>query len=95
MQPTEVLLRVTGVLEALGITYCVGGSFASSAYGEPRATRDADILVDLPPSRATALVAQLEADFFVQLDAIHEAIALAPTLRDDPLHRAAFNLVHL
>lgn len=41
MQPIEVLLQVTDVLEALGITYCVGGARASSAYGEPRANRDA------------------------------------------------------
>ena len=94
MQPIEVLLRVTDALEALGIIYCIGGSFASSAYGEPRATRDADILVDLSANRATALVAQLEADFFIQLEAVYEAIAFAPTLRDDPLHRATFNLVH-
>jgi hypothetical protein len=44
MQPIEVLLLVTDALEACGVTYCVGGSFASSAYGEPRATRDVDIL---------------------------------------------------
>jgi len=94
MQPAEVLGLVTGTLEALGILYCVGGSFASSAYGEPRATRDADILVALPAHQVAALAARLEVDFFVQLDAIDEAIALAPTLRDDPLHRASFNLVH-
>lgn len=94
MQPTEVLLRMTDVLEALGVLYCVGGSFASSAYGEPRATRDADILVALTTRHAAALVARLEPDFFVQLDALQDAIALAPTLRDDPLHRATVNLIH-
>ena len=44
MQPAEVLALVTDALETLGVVYCVGGSFASSAYGEPRATRDAGIL---------------------------------------------------
>ena len=94
MQPTEVLWLVTEALETLGVTYCVGGSFASSAYGEPRATRDADILVALPANRASALVSQLETEFFVQLAEIQAAIALAPTLRDDRLHRATANLIH-
>ena len=84
MQPTEVLLLVTDALEALGITYCVGGSFASSAYGEPRATRDVDILVALPANKATRFVAYIEPHFFVQLADIRDAIALAPTLRGTP-----------
>ncbi|MDZ4721545.1 MAG: hypothetical protein SH847_24030, partial [Roseiflexaceae bacterium] len=81
-------------LESLGIAYCVGGSFASSTYGEPRATRDVDILVALPVNKAARFVALIEPDFFVQLTDIHEAIALAPSLRDDPLRRATCNLVH-
>lgn len=94
MLPTEALLLVTETLDALGVTYCIGGSFASSAYGEPRATRDADLLVDLPASCVPAVVTRLDPDFFVQRDAIHEAIALAPSLHDDLLRRASFNLVH-
>jgi hypothetical protein len=94
MQPTETLLLVTDAFESLGITYCVGGSFASSTYGEPRATRDVDMLVALSASQATRFVRQIEQDFFVQLADIHAAIALAPTLRDDPLHRATCNLIH-
>lgn len=94
MQPAEALWLVADAFEALNIMYCVGGSFASSAYGEPRATRDADILVALPAHHVPALVAQLEAAFFVQPDALYDAITLAPTLRDDPLHRATVNLVH-
>ena len=57
MQPTDVLLLVTEALESLGIAYCVGGSFASSTYGEPRATRDVDILVALPVNKAARFVA--------------------------------------
>ncbi len=94
MQPTEVLLLVTETLEALGIPYCVGGSFASSAYGEPRTTRDADILVSLPATKVALFGARIEADFFVQIADMYDAVARAPALRDDPLHRATFNLVH-
>ncbi len=94
MQPTEVLLLVTDTLESLGITYCVGGSFASSTYGEPRATRDADILAALPAAKAGIFAARLEPAFFLQLSDLRDAIALAPSLRDDPFRRASFNLVH-
>jgi hypothetical protein len=94
MQPTDVLLLVTEALESLGIVYCVGGSFASSAYGEPRATRDVDVLAALPTRHVAAFASRLEADFFLQRADISEAVALAPSLRDDPLRRASFNLVH-
>ncbi len=94
MQPTEVLLLVTDALESLGVTYCVGGSFASSTYGEPRATRDVDILAALPSTKASLFAAQLEPEFFIQLNDLRDAIALAPSLQDDPTHRASCNLVH-
>lgn len=94
MQPTDVLLLVTEALEALGSSYCVGGSFASSTYGEPRATRDIDILVVLPLTKAQSFAAQVEPHFFAQLSEIRDAIARAPSLRDDPAHRATCNLVH-
>jgi hypothetical protein len=94
MQPAEVLLLVTDTLEALGVTYCVGGSFASSTYGEPRATRDVDILAALPAAKAGLFAARLEPEFFIQLSDLRDAIALASSLRGDPLHRASCNLVH-
>jgi hypothetical protein len=31
------------MLESLGLQYAIGGSFASSAYGEARTTMDIDI----------------------------------------------------
>jgi hypothetical protein len=88
------LLLVTDALEALGVTYCVGGSFASSTYGEPRATRDVDILAALPAAKAGLVAARLEPEFFIQLSDLRDAIALAPSLQDDPMHRASCNLVH-
>lgn len=94
MLPTEVLLAVTDVLEHLSIPYCVGGSFASSTYGEPRATRDADILIALPGKSVESFASHIESDFFVQITELRDAVARAPSLRNDPLHRATCNLVH-
>ena len=42
---TELLaavLRVVEAFDALGLDYLVGGSIASSVFGEPRQTVDAD-----------------------------------------------------
>lgn len=94
MLPTDVLLAVTDILEHLSIPYCVGGSFASSTYGEPRATRDADILIALPNNKVESFVTHIESDFFVQLTELRDAVEHASSLRHDALHRATCNLVH-
>lgn len=46
-EPLEVALLVTQSLDKLGVSYLIGGSVASTLYGEPRATMDADIIADL------------------------------------------------
>jgi len=46
-EPLQVALRVIKTLEELGVPYLIGGSLASTLYGEPRATMDADIIADL------------------------------------------------
>jgi hypothetical protein len=45
--PTTVAVRVARALENAGVEYAVGGSVASSAYGEPRATLDLDVAIRL------------------------------------------------
>ncbi len=47
MTLSEFLGLVTDRLDHLGIGYMVGGSTASSLYGEPRTTRDIDIVVEV------------------------------------------------
>jgi hypothetical protein len=44
----EIALRVGRAIETVGGTYFVGGSLASSLQGEPRATNDIDIVLELP-----------------------------------------------
>jgi hypothetical protein len=43
----DIALRVTEALERTGVGYFLGGSLASSFQGEPRATNDIDLVVDL------------------------------------------------
>lgn len=83
--PLDALLETVHILEDLGLLYAVGGSVASSVFGEPRATADADILVDLTPSQLPALVAKLEPLFYVSEEAARDAVR----------RRSSFNAIHL
>jgi len=56
--PEELLAHLTGTLEKLEIPYAIGDSLAAIAYGEPRLTRDIDVVValkvdDIPGLRAS------------------------------------------
>lgn len=81
----EATLAVVQVLEDLEIRYLVGGSLASSAYGEVRTTEDADIVVDLSARQATALIQRLLPAFYAD-----EERALAAVAR-----HASFNVIHM
>lgn len=45
---TEFLKLVLDALAAAGVEYLIGGAIAEWAWGEPRATQDLDIVIDLP-----------------------------------------------
>ena len=47
MEQSELLARLVETLEDLGIPYMIGGSYASSAWGEARFTQDIDVVVAL------------------------------------------------
>lgn len=62
------------MLERIGVPYFVGGSLASSLQGEPRATNDIDLVVDLAPSAVGALREALGPDFEVDEEALADAV---------------------
>jgi hypothetical protein len=77
MNETEVVRALTGLVEALeelGIPYHIGGSVASSVYGLKRATEDADIVADIQYEHVRPLVRRLEAEYYIDADAIRGAI---------------------
>lgn len=84
-EPLAVLLKVTSVLESLGVPYAVSGSIASALYGVARTTQDVDIVADLRPAHIRPLVEALSPEFYIDEPAIAEAIA----------HKGSFNLIHL
>jgi hypothetical protein len=85
---TELLAavaRIVAAFQALGVDYLVGGSVASSVFGEPRQTVDADLLARLNGRHAEPLVARLSGEFYADLPAIVTAIQ----------DQGSFNLIHL
>jgi hypothetical protein len=70
----DVALAVARAVEAVGGAYFVGGSIASSLQGEPRATNDVDVVVELPLGRIGAFVAALGGDFEVDVEMLREAL---------------------
>jgi hypothetical protein len=84
-EPIAVTLLVIQSLEALGVTYLIGGSLASAVHGVVRATLDADLVADLRPEHAEPLAQALGDAFYVDVGAIHDAIR----------RRSSFNLIHL
>jgi hypothetical protein len=84
-EPIQVLLAVVDRLDRLAVPYAVGGSLSSSVFGEPRASADVDLLVSLSSSQAKPLAAMFIDDFYVDEDAVAEAIR----------RRGSFNIIHL
>ncbi|HMQ02371.1 MAG TPA: hypothetical protein PKD26_00445 [Pyrinomonadaceae bacterium] len=67
----------------LGIEYMVTGSFAMSAYGEIRLTRDIDIVVQLSENQVPAIVKSFGGHFYVSETSVRRAI----------VRRSMFNMI--
>lgn len=71
----ELLGDTIARLEAAAIPYMVTGSLASSYYGEPRATRDIDIVIDPDrPALGCLVDGLLAGDVYVDPDAAYTAL---------------------
>jgi len=68
-----VALQVTDALDRCGIRYTIGGSLASSFSGEPRASIDVDIVLDLTEDGVDAFVTALGQDFYADADSLRRA----------------------
>jgi hypothetical protein len=84
-EPLAVTLKVTDVLESLGVSYVIGGSLASAVHGVMRATMDADVVADLRLEHVEQLCQALNDSFYVDEEMIRDAIH----------RRASFNVIHL
>ena len=82
--PVEIAVEVARIFDSLGIRYVLGGSLASTTFGEPRTTLDVDLAADIDIERANALIDRLSVDFIVD----------AEWVRDEIRRRGSFQAVH-
>jgi len=82
--PLAVTLMVVQALESLEVPYLITGSMAGALHGVARATMDADIVADLRLEHSEPLVRELGESFYVDLQAVREAVR----------RRSSFNAIH-
>lgn len=80
----DVALLVGAALERAGARWMIGGSIATSAYGEPRATHDVDLAADLRIEGVEPFVRGLGEGFYADTDTIADACR----------RRGSFNVIH-
>lgn len=84
--PGNLLAHITRLLDQAGIRYMAVGSLASSFHGEPRTTRDIDLVIDPTAISLTEFLGALpRADFYVDAGAASEALD----------RRTSFNIVEI
>jgi hypothetical protein len=69
------LERVAQAFDGVHVAWAVGGSFASTVHGEPRASNDLDVIANLRLAHVSEFVRALGSDFYADEVAIREAVA--------------------
>jgi len=85
MTELDVLRVVSERLTARDLPFMLTGSFALAYYATPRMTRDIDIVVALTGADTVGLVAAFAPDFYINADAVRDALAI----------EGLFNMMHL
>ncbi len=70
----DFLQRLVKMLDKGNIPYMLSGSICSGFHGQPRATNDADIVIDPSQEQLTSLVRSLGQDYYVSKDAAIQAL---------------------
>jgi hypothetical protein len=84
VEPIQILLRISQILDDLEVPYLTGGSVASSIFGIPRATQDIDLVIALSPAKVNDFVKAMQSDFYIDSDAVLQAVR----------RRTSFNAIH-
>lgn len=89
MEITDFMLLVLDALRASNVEYAISGAVSVWAWGEPRTTRDFDVVINLPVERMMAFSKELEKrDMLVPADIMLDT--LIEDRADIPL-----NAIHL
>ncbi len=86
MTNQEAALRVIEALESLSVPYMLVGSLSSNAFGIPRSTQDADLVVELGAVSIRQIAERLGKEFELDSQMSFETIGGS--------HRYLFNLPH-
>jgi hypothetical protein len=73
--PISLAINISKLLDLCEIPYYVGGSLASSLWGEPRYSEDLDLVIMLLPDRVPELIAALMPQFYISEVAIADAVS--------------------
>ena len=84
-EPLCVALQTAKILDDLDIPYLVGGSIASSIYGEPRATQGIDFVAELKARHVQPLIAATQNAFYIAEEDVLRAVS----------RLSSFNIIHL
>ena len=82
--PIQITIRVTAVLEKLGVRYFIAGSLASTFHGMIRTTQDSDLVAEFSSEDIQPFVIALEKDFFIDQEMIINAV----------INYSSFTIIH-
>lgn len=85
MTPEDALKLLLFKLDEFGIPYMITGSFASNMHGLPRATQDADVVIEVEWRTLERFLKSLGPAFYRSMEAAMDAVAREQML----------NVVHL
>ena len=77
---------VRSAWDQAGVTYAIGGSWASTVHGEPRHTNDIDFVTNLDGRRLRAFLRALGPGFYFDEDTALEALSMGRSF--NVIHRA-------
>ncbi len=70
----KTLIDVSAMLEKAGVQYIIGGSVASSVWGEERATRDVDIAAIFTSDQIDSLEEQCEWPYIIDAESMRQQL---------------------
>ncbi len=76
MNPNDIVVTIADALQAAGIPFMIVGSFSSNIYGVDRATKDADIVLQLDPHSMGDLMSRLGPEFKLDQQLAFETVTM-------------------
>jgi len=84
MEQLEVLKIVIEKLKSLSIEYMLTGSVAMNYYGQPRMTRDIDIVIVIEEPKIKKFIAAFKEEFYINSETVFK----------EAFNKGMFNVIH-